>query len=44
MEFQSITLADVFVELVKIAITIQEIPAPLNDQFRKDCIAIYNKR
>jgi hypothetical protein len=44
VEFQGIILADVFVELIKIAIAVQEIPAPLNDQFRKDCIAIYNKR
>ena len=44
VEFQGTTLADVFVELVKIAIAVQEIPAPLNDQFRRDCIAIYNKR
>ncbi|POG59304.1 hypothetical protein GLOIN_2v1487940 [Rhizophagus irregularis DAOM 181602=DAOM 197198] len=26
------------------AIAVQDIPAPLNDQFRRDCIAIYNKR
>ena len=38
------TLADVFVELVKIAVAIQKISTSLNDQFRKDCIAIYNKR
>ena len=44
VEFHSTTLADVFIELVKIAIAVQEILAPLNDQFRKDCIAIYNKR
>ncbi|GES95997.1 ribonuclease H-like domain-containing protein [Rhizophagus clarus] len=33
VEFQNTILADVFVELVKIAIAIQEIPTPLNDQF-----------
>lgn len=44
VEFQSTTLADVFVELIKIAVTIQEIPALFNDQFRRDCIALYNKR
>ncbi|RIA84984.1 hypothetical protein C1645_831481 [Glomus cerebriforme] len=36
VEFQSALLADVFVELIKLAIAIQEIPTPLNDQFRRD--------
>ncbi|CAB5388646.1 unnamed protein product [Rhizophagus irregularis] len=36
VEFQNTILADVFVELVKIAIAVQEIPTPLNNQFRKD--------
>ncbi|UZO14852.1 uncharacterized protein OCT59_006296 [Rhizophagus irregularis] len=44
VEFQGTILADVFIELVKMAIAVQDIPAPLNDQFRRDCIAIYNKR
>ncbi|GBC32543.2 ribonuclease H-like domain-containing protein [Rhizophagus irregularis DAOM 181602=DAOM 197198] len=33
VEFQNTILADVFVELVKIAIAVQEIPTPLNNQF-----------
>lgn len=33
-----------FVELVKMAIAVQDIPTLLNNQFRRDCIAIYNKR
>ncbi|PKY60276.1 hypothetical protein RhiirA4_431097 [Rhizophagus irregularis] len=37
VEFQGTILADVFIELVKMAIAVQDIPAPLNDQFRKDC-------
>ncbi|CAB5360220.1 unnamed protein product [Rhizophagus irregularis] len=37
VEFQGTILADVFIELVKMAIAVQDIPAPLNDQFRRDC-------
>ncbi|CAG8749340.1 1573_t:CDS:2, partial [Racocetra persica] len=44
VEFRTTLLADVFVELVKMAIAIQETSVLYNNQFRRDCIAIYNKR
>ncbi|CAG8806846.1 3219_t:CDS:2, partial [Racocetra persica] len=44
VEFRTTLLADVFVELVKMAITIQETSVLYNNQFRRDCISIYNKR
>ena len=44
VEFQSTILADIFIELMKIAIAIQQLPVSLNNQFRRECIAIYNKR
>ncbi|CAG8648677.1 12894_t:CDS:2 [Rhizophagus irregularis] len=43
VEFQNTILADVFVELVKIAIAVQEIPTPLNNQFRKDSLEIWKQ-
>ncbi|CAG8446723.1 5495_t:CDS:2 [Dentiscutata heterogama] len=43
VEFRTTLLADVFVELVKMAITIQETSVLYNNQFRRDCISIYNK-
>ncbi|CAG8735468.1 11393_t:CDS:1, partial [Racocetra fulgida] len=44
LEFQTTLFVDVFVQLVKMAIAIQKIPVLYNNQFRRDCIAIYNKR
>ncbi|CAG8664331.1 9144_t:CDS:2 [Dentiscutata erythropus] len=44
VEFRTTILADIFFELVKMAIAIQETSVLYNSQFRYDCIAIYNKR
>ncbi|CAG8679679.1 9313_t:CDS:2, partial [Ambispora gerdemannii] len=44
VEFRTTILADIFVELAKMAIAIQKTSALFNSQFRCDCIAIYNKR
>lgn len=44
VEFRTTLLANVFVELVKMAIAIKETSVLYNSQFRRDCIAIYNKR
>ncbi|CAB5365235.1 unnamed protein product [Rhizophagus irregularis] len=44
LEFNTTTLADCFFELLKMARTISEIPSFQNIDFKKKCIAIFNKR
>ena len=45
VEFTSTTMADVFVELIKLAISIKEVPPLINNnQFKQKCYGIFNKR
>ena len=44
VEFTSTTMADVFMELIKLAISIKEIPTLTNDRFKQECRGIFNKR
>uniref|UniRef100_U9U7U4 Uncharacterized protein n=1 Tax=Rhizophagus irregularis (strain DAOM 181602 / DAOM 197198 / MUCL 43194) TaxID=747089 RepID=U9U7U4_RHIID len=44
LEFNTTTLADCFFELLKMAQAISEIPSFQNIDFKKKCIAIFNKR
>ncbi|CAJ0750298.1 18588_t:CDS:2 [Entrophospora sp. SA101] len=45
VEFTSTTMADVFMELVKLAISIKEIPTLINNNpFKQECHGIFNKR
>ena len=44
VEFESTSLATVFVELIKMAAAIYKLPFLFNNQFRQNCTAIYNKR
>lgn len=44
LESTTASLADCFVELVKMARAILEIPPLQNPEFKKTCIAIFNKR
>ena len=44
VEFTSTTMADVFMELIKLAISIKEIPTLINNnQFKQECHDIFNK-
>lgn len=44
LEYTTTTLADCFVELIKMARAISEIPFIQNQEFKQACIAIFNKR
>ena len=45
VEFTSTTMADVFMELIKLAISIKEIPTLINNNsFKQECYGIFNKR
>src|SRR5437588_1697093 len=44
VEYKTATLGSVYVELLKMAKAIKEIPNILNSEFKKACINIYNKR
>jgi hypothetical protein len=44
VEYKTATLGSVYVELLKMAKAIKEIPNVLNSEFKKTCINIYNKR
>ncbi|CAG8516027.1 21127_t:CDS:2, partial [Gigaspora rosea] len=43
VEFTSTTMADIFVELIKLAIAIKEIPRLNNCSLREKCFKIFNK-
>jgi hypothetical protein len=44
LESNATTLADCFVELIKMARAISAIPSLQNQEFKKACIGIFNKR
>jgi hypothetical protein len=45
VEFTSTTMADVFMELIKLAMSIKEIPTLINNNpFKQECHGIFNKR
>jgi hypothetical protein len=37
-------MASIFLELIKMAVSIKQIPNYLNQNFKKQCISIFNKR
>ncbi|CAB4484763.1 unnamed protein product [Rhizophagus irregularis] len=44
LEFKSTTLADCFIEIIKLYAAIKDLPETRQVSFRKECIEIFNKR
>ena len=44
IEGKSSNMALIFLELIKMAATIKQLPNSLNSEFKKKCISIFNKR
>src|SRR5688572_15706762 len=44
LEFKSTTLADCFIQLIKLNMAIKDMSEEINQQFRNDAIEIFNKR
>ncbi|GBC25662.2 ribonuclease H-like domain-containing protein [Rhizophagus irregularis DAOM 181602=DAOM 197198] len=44
LEFKSTTLADCFIEIIKLYAAIKDLPETRQISFRKECIEIFNKR
>ena len=44
LEFKSITLADCFIEIIKLYATIKDLPETRQVSFREECIEIFNRR
>ena len=44
IEEKSSNMALIFLELIKMAATIKQLPNSLNSEFKKKCISIFNKR
>ena len=44
IESNSSNMASIFLELIRMAIAIKQIPSYLDPNFKKQCISIFNKR
>jgi hypothetical protein len=44
LEFKTTTLADCFIEIIKLYTAIKDLPESRQESFRKECLKVFDKR